>query len=83
MAVSKGIRVFTVELDSGSSLRRVTVPNGAGRLLLEGTIGQLKHAEFVEDEVLELTGTGGVLCVDLSREDLAGAAFKPRTGDKK
>jgi len=64
-------RVFTIELDSGDALKRVSVPNGAQRILLEGTIGQLKHARFVEDAILELVGTGGVLRVDLSRNDLA------------
>ena len=64
-------RVFTVELNSGKGLRRVSVPNGPGRFLMEGSIGSLKRAEFVEDSVLELVGSGGVLRVDLSREDLA------------
>jgi len=64
-------RVFTVELNSGSDLRKVNVPNGTQRILVEGTIGTLKHAGFVEGTVLELVGTGGILRVDLSREDLA------------
>jgi hypothetical protein len=64
-------RAFTLELDSESGIKKVTVPNGDHRLLLEGTIGSLKHAKFVEDSVLELAGTGGVLRIDLSREDLA------------
>jgi len=70
---NKGVkgRVFTIELDSGDALRRVSVPNGAQRILMEGTIGPLKHARFVEDAILELVGTGGVLRVDLSRNDLA------------
>ncbi len=38
---------------------------------MEGTIGSLKRAEFVEDSVLELVGTNGVLRVDLSGKDLA------------
>ena len=64
-------RVFTIELKTGSGLKKVNVPNGAQRILVEGTIGPLKHAEFVEDAVLELAGTEGVLRVDLSTEDLA------------
>ena len=63
-------RVFTVELDSGSDLRKLNVPNGSQRILMEGTIGYLNHADFVEDAVLELVGSEGVLRVDLSREDL-------------
>lgn len=64
-------RVFSVELDSGSDVSRLNVPNGSQRILMEGTIGVLKRAEFVEDSVLELVGTNGILRVDLSREDLA------------
>ncbi len=64
-------RVFTVELNSKSDVRNLSVQNGVRRTVIEGTIGVLKHAEFVEDTVLELIGTRGVLRVDLAREDLA------------
>jgi hypothetical protein len=50
---------------------------------MEGTIGALKYAEFVEDTVLELVGTGGVLRVDLSREDLAKPSPKLQVGEAK
>ena len=64
-------RAFVIELDSGDCLKKVSIPNGNQRILIEGTIGKLKRAEFVEDLVLELVGAGGVLRVDLAREDLA------------
>jgi predicted deacylase len=64
-------RVFTVELNSTSDVKNLSVQNGVRRTVIEGTIGALKHAGFVEDTVLELTGTRGVLRVDLSMEDLA------------
>jgi len=64
-------RVFTVELNSKSDVKNLIVQNGAQHIVMEGTIGALKHAEFVEGTVLELTGTRGVLRVDLAREDLA------------
>ncbi len=64
-------RAFTIELNSKTDVERVMVPNGTGGFLVEGTIGTLKHVTFVEDSVLELTGTKGILRVDLSREDLA------------
>ncbi len=43
-------RVFTVELDSGGDLRRLTVP-GVHRVPMEGTIGELEQAGFVEDSL--------------------------------
>jgi len=64
-------RVFAVELNSKSDVKNLIVQNGVQRTVIEGTIGVLKHAGFVEDTVLELVGTRGVLRVDLAREDLA------------
>ncbi|MGA1975698.1 MAG: hypothetical protein ABSG92_08685 [Conexivisphaerales archaeon] len=43
----------------------------------------MKHAEFVEDAVLELVGTGGVLMVDLSREDVAKPSQKSQEDEEK
>jgi hypothetical protein len=74
-------RVFTIELNTGSDLKRVSIPNGPQRLLLEGTIGSLKHAKFVEDAVLELEGTGGTLRVDLSIGDIARPSLAKSTGE--
>jgi hypothetical protein len=63
--------VFTVELKSRGNVKNVALSNGAQGVLIEGTLGALKRAEFVEDVVLEVTGDNGVLRVDLAREDLA------------
>jgi hypothetical protein len=69
-------RVFTVELNSKSDLKNLIVTNEAQRTVMEGTIGILKHAVFLEDTILELAGTRGVLRVDLSREELAKPSLK-------
>ena len=74
-----GKRVFSVELSSGSDLSKLNVPNESKRLLMEGTIGTLKRAEFVEGSVLELVGTNGILRVDLSMDDLVKHARKEPT----
>ena len=76
-------RVFTVELNSKSEVKNLIVQNGVQRTVIEGTIGVLKHAGFVEGTVLELTGTRGVLRVDLAREDLAEPSCKAREGEEK
>ncbi len=52
----KGELVFTVELKSRGNVKNVTLSNGAQGVLIEGTLGALKRAEFVEDVVLEVTG---------------------------
>ena len=69
-------RVFTVELKSRDSVKHVTVPNGSQGVLIEGTLGGLKRAEFVDGVVLEVAGEKGVLRVDLARDDLAKHAQK-------
>ena len=67
---AQGKRVFSIELSSRSDLRSVNLPNESQHLMMEGTIGVLKRAEFIEDSVLELVGTRGLLRVDLSPLDL-------------
>lgn len=59
-------RAFSVELKSKSNLKNMTLSNG-GRdtVLLEGTLGELQHAEFAEGTVLHIVGSKGVLSVDL------------------
>jgi len=66
-----GKRTFSVDLKSKSSLRSASLGNGHGDgVTIEGTIGAFKHAEFVEDTILELVGTEGTLRIDLSREEI-------------
>ena len=43
-------------------------------VLVEGTLGALRSAGFVEDSVLEVAGDKGVLRVSLRRDDLNGPA---------
>jgi hypothetical protein len=51
-------------------VKSVAVPNGAKGVLIEGTLGNLKRADFIDGVVLEVTGKNGVLRVDLAREEL-------------
>jgi hypothetical protein len=64
---------FSIELKSKEYLKTISLVNGNHEsVLVEGTIGQLQHAEFVECIVLEVTGTKGILRIDLSREHIQG-----------
>ena len=38
--------------------------------VIEGTIGKLEHAGFVEDMVLEVQGIKGVLRIDISENEI-------------
>jgi len=47
------------------------VHDGSGRVAIDGSIGTIRHARFIEESVLEVEGSGGTLRLDLSKEDLA------------
>ncbi len=64
-------RTFSVELKSKVSLKNLTLANnGLENVLLEGTLGQLQHAMFAEDLILEVVGDKGVLRINLSQNDI-------------
>lgn len=57
---------FSIEVDSKLHIRNVTLSDDAhGKVLFEGTLGKLEGLSFVDDVVLELKGTHGVLRVDV------------------
>ena len=64
-------RFFSVELKSKVSLKNVTLSNnGLENVLLEGTLGQLQHASFAEDVILEVVGDKGVLRINLAQNEI-------------
>jgi len=64
-------RSFSVELKSKVNLKNITLNNDAQEnAVIEGTIGKLEHAEFVEDTVLEVQGIKGVLRIDISEKEI-------------
>ena len=64
-------RFFSVELKSKADLKTVTLANGAqDSVLVEGTIGELVHAMFVEDVILEIVGKKGTLRINLKAKEL-------------
>jgi hypothetical protein len=74
-------RVFSVELTSKNHLKNVTLTDGANEnVVVEGTLGNLLHASFEEDVILEVAGTKGILRLDLSAEEIKKTG---KTGAKK
>ena len=64
-------RFFSVELKSKADLKNVTLANGSrDSVLVEGTIGELVQALFVEDVILEIIGEKGTLRINLKAEEL-------------
>jgi len=64
-------RFFSVELKSKADLKNVTLVNGSrDSVLIEGTVGKLVQAMFIEDEILEIAGEKGTLRINLKAEEL-------------
>jgi hypothetical protein len=64
-------RFFSVELKSKADLKNITLESGSqDNVLIEGTIGELVQAMFVEDEILEIVGTKGTMRINLKPKEL-------------
>ena len=64
-------RFFSVELKSKVNLKNVTLTNGGQEnVLVEGTIGELRNAEFSDDIVLVIVGDQGTLRVNLTQDEI-------------
>ncbi len=68
-------RFFSVELKSRADLKNVALTNGArDGALVEGTLGGLVRAMFVEGMILEVVGKKGVLRINLREDEVRRAA---------
>ena len=61
---------FSVELNSKSHVRLVTLDNDRNKTVIEGFLGELLSLNFVENVLLEIKGSNGTLRIDMSSEDL-------------
>jgi hypothetical protein len=80
----KDERDFSIELKSNQHLTRLsTSSNGSsGGVLIEGTLGKLQHALFVEPEILEVKGSGGVLRLNLRMSEVKEPVKKDDGGEE-
>jgi hypothetical protein len=80
-----GGRDFSIELNSNQHLTRLsTSSNGGGNtgVLIEGTLGKLQHAAFVEPEIFEVKGANGVLRLNLRRSEVKEPVKKALGGEE-
>lgn len=71
MEIEMEERFFSVELKSKADLKSITVGNGSGdSVLVEGTIGELVQAAFMEGVILEIVGRKGTLRINLKKNEL-------------
>jgi len=66
---AKNERMFTIELKSKGDVKSASMGDDE-KVFIEGSIGSLIRAQFLEDLVLEVTGSNGVLRMDLAMRDL-------------
>jgi hypothetical protein len=59
---------FSVELISNKHLTRFSSNGG---VLMEGTLGKLQHASFVEPEILEVKGDCGILRLNVRKNEIS------------
>ncbi len=79
--VGEDERVFTIELRSKGDLKNVSL-DGDQKVFIEGSLGPLKRAKFVEDLVLEVIGSKGELRIDLSQKDLEKNSHQAERNDR-
>jgi hypothetical protein len=72
MQTQKTERFFSVELHSKNQIKNMTLTNNGQKesTLIEGTIGNLIEASFTEGIILEVTGTKGILRLDLQEQEI-------------
>jgi hypothetical protein len=64
-------RSFSVELKPKVNLRHIAFTyDSRESAIIEGSIGELEHAGFVEDMVLEIRGRKGVVRIDISEDEI-------------
>jgi hypothetical protein len=60
---------FSVELAHREHLKTVAMPSdGNSNALIEGFLGKLQAACFVEDSMLEIQGVNGTIRIDMTSE---------------
>jgi hypothetical protein len=64
-------RDFSIELTSNKHQFSILSTDANGGVIIEGTLGKLQHASFVESEILEVKGSFGILRLHLRRSEIA------------
>ena len=79
-----GDRDFSIELSSNKYLTRLSTTSNSANdgVLIEGTLGRLYHASFVEPEILEVKGSYGVLRLNVRQSEVKDTVRKEMGGDK-
>ena len=63
-------RFFSLELKSKVYLEKINIQEGQDGVLFEGSLGELEELLLLEDSLLELKGSYGVLRFEITREEV-------------
>ena len=63
-------RYFSLELSSKEYLDKINIQEGHDGVLFEGNLGELLKILLLEDSLLELQGSHGVLRFELKRDEI-------------
>lgn len=60
---------FSVSLETEDGLKNLCIGSEFGpKVEIEGNLGKLEGIHFVENAILEIRGSGGILRIDLNKE---------------
>ena len=63
---------FSIELKSKEHIKNITLTNKIqNRILLEGSLGELKEISLIEGRVIELVGKNGTLRLDICKDEIS------------
>ena len=73
-------RYFSIELESKTSLKNATLASSEknGGVLVEGTIGGLRSAGFVDGVIFEVVGTKGALSINIAEKEVEKERFQKK-----
>jgi hypothetical protein len=75
-------RLFSLELKSKGQLKNITMSSSSlEAVLIEGVLGELKRASFVEGIILEVACSNGILRVDLEEDEIKNLQLKEGGGE--
>jgi hypothetical protein len=75
---------FSVEMNSSKHLGQMSISqNHADHVLIEGNLGKLHKLSMIEEAVLVVQGSNGVLRIDLSQDELKKLVFNEKRKEKK
>ncbi len=75
---------FSIELKSNKSLTRLSTSNEPiQEVLIEGTLGRHIRAVFHENTILEVQGEGGILRLNIRKDEIIYPEGSPEGSSKK